>query len=269
MIQAIINQLPASILRKIGRLQYESPILGPIVRFISRSFLQGEGRIKYGLGKGLKFDATGGAAGYLLGTSEPEEQAILSQNLSCGDIFYDIGANIGFYSTLAANIVGPSGHVYAFEPCLKSAKVARKNAEINGFKHVTFFEVGVSSEPGQMSLDVNKSSSVLFRLEESQDAYGEIPVVAIDQVIVSDQIKPPTLVMIDVEGHEIEVLRGMITTLKRYTPTIMCEVHWLGEEFIKFYNSVLRPLGYVGQTFDGQPLPTESIRYHAILTCRA
>jgi FkbM family methyltransferase len=269
MLQSVISKLPPDMLRRLGRLQYESPIFGPVVQFVSKSFLQGEGIIKNGLGKGLRFDASGGAAGYLLGTSEPQEQLILSQNLMADGVFYDIGANIGFFSTLAAKIVGSNGYVYAFEPFSGSAKTARKNAKSNNFGHVTVIEAGVSSQPGRMNLDVDQPNSVLFRLSDSQDPNGDIPVITIDEFIATESAKPPTLVMIDVEGHEIEVLKGMMSTLKQYTPTIMCEVHWLGEAFTTFYESTLKPLGYSAQTFDGQPLPTESVRYHALLTHRA
>ncbi len=76
---------------------------------------------------------------------------------------------------------------------------------------------------------------------------------------------PPDILMIDIEGAEIEALSGGLLTIAEYRPTVLVEVHWLGERFLKFVDTHLRPLGYEATTYDGQPLPREPVRYHCLL----
>jgi hypothetical protein len=63
-----------------------------------------------------KFYGTRDIAGYRLGTTEPLVQASLERHLVEGDVLYDVGANVGFFSLLGARLVGPRGTVVAFEP---------------------------------------------------------------------------------------------------------------------------------------------------------
>src|SRR4051794_40762390 len=97
----VVALLPTRWVRSAGQLQFRYPLLfGPLVR-MSQGLVDRDGIIQRGLGKGLQFNATGGYPGYLFGTSESEEQSLLGKLLRPGAVFYDIGANIGFYSTLA------------------------------------------------------------------------------------------------------------------------------------------------------------------------
>ncbi len=75
-----------------------------------------------------------------------------AQYLKPGDIFYDIGANVGFFTVVAAKLVGASGKVYAFEPEAVNAATLRHNAQINKFAHVTAIEKAVSRTTGQAEL---------------------------------------------------------------------------------------------------------------------
>lgn len=221
-----------------------------------------EGPIQSGVGQGLRFCAKGGYPGYLLGTSEPEEQKILARSLALNDVFYDIGANIGFYSTLAARLVGKSGRVFAFEPFPESAQACLQNALSNGFDHVTVVEVAVGEENGLVRLELEKFSAG-HRLGSGRGI--EVPMVGIDSWRAEAGAPPPQLVMIDVEGAELSVLRGMLTTIENARPVIMVEVHWLGEAFLDFVRDSLVPVGYRATTYEGEPLPDGIVRYHALL----
>jgi FkbM family methyltransferase len=218
------------------------------------------------LGAGLRFDAAGGQPGYLLGTSEPAEQAFLAANLRPGGVFYDVGANIGFFATLAARLVGPSGHVYAFEPFPASAALVARNAELNGFQNVTVVEAAASDRGGRMPLAISSSGSQKHRLGTGPGL--EVDVVAIDEWAATSGARRPTVVMIDVEGAELQVLAGMHDLLAAQRPVICCEVHWLGEEVLEFHSSTLAPLGYELRQLDGTPPPppADRGRWHALLT---
>ena len=126
----------------LGRLQFQVPILAPLINWAGSSVRHGENVIRHGVGKGLKFDPRGGNPGYSLGTTEQAEQLLLSECLKPGDVFYDIGTNVGFFTTLGGRLVGPKGHVYGFEPFPGSAAAAAANAERNQFEHVKILPDG-------------------------------------------------------------------------------------------------------------------------------
>lgn len=262
-----MSLLPPSVLRFVGSLQFKVPLLRPVIEAGARRFAAGEAVIRYGVGAGLRFNATGSAAGYLLGTSEIEEQELLAKLLKPGDTFYDIGANVGFYSTIAARLVGPRGHVYAFEPFPPSAERILSNARLNGFTNVTVIQAAVTAQPGRVRLSIQKPRQTQQYRVRSDAAghYVEVPAISVDLYVSRHQIRGPSLVMIDVEGEEIGALRGMLATISLHLPIIMCEVHWTGVAFRRFLEANLTPLGYEATTYDGSALPIQQLRYHALL----
>ena len=261
MLRALVSALPPSVVRAIGRAQFRSPLAARLVRGAAAR-LPTTGTIRHGVGAGLRFDATGGYPGYLLGTSEPGEQAFLAEHLRAGDVFYDLGANIGFYATIAARIVGPLGHVYAFEPHPESAAAVERNAQLNDLRNVTPVAAAVSDRDGRLTLSLSESSAT-HRL--GGDAGVEVDVVALDSWVARTGSRAPTFVMIDVEGAELDVLRGMRDLLERARPVVCCEVHWLGREFPDYVERELAPLGYTLSELSGGPVPAGAERWHAAL----
>lgn len=256
-----VSLLPPRFIRAAGGLQFRLPLVGPLIGLAGRKLVAGQGRIRHGVGAGLLFDATGGFPGYLLGTSGPLEQEALASHLKPGGVFYDIGANVGFFSTIAARLVGPEGRVYAFEPSPVSARAARLNAERNGFSHVEVIEAAVSDREGWASLKAGESSATC-RVEGGG---GPVRLISLDSYAAASAMRPPDVVMIDVEGAEVEVLRGMAETIRLHRPVVLCEVHWLVEEFGRVRADIFDPLGYTAQTLTGEPLPAVPRHYNAIM----
>jgi FkbM family methyltransferase len=239
--------------------------------------------VKYGLASGVKFNAGAYNPDTSLGTYEMPVQEILSQYLEPGSIFYDIGANVGFFTILGAKIVNSSGKVYAFEPEAKNAATLRRNAKQNNFDNVTVIEKAVSKTTGEEKLWLREycgshslasddseftlkatngrelSSNNIPQQAESVPSFLKIKecvtvdTVAIDDLLQQQQIEPPTLVKIDVEGAEINVLQGMSQTLKKYHPIIIYEVDDENQEgllskrqqvddFLLFHGYEIKPL---------------------------
>lgn len=264
----LVSLLPPQLISWIGKLQFKYPVLGKIIKKLSTRLTNSEGIIKYGIGKGLRFNATGGYPGYLLGTTEAEEQKTFASFLENGGVFYDIGANIGFYTTLAGRLVGSEGQIYAFEPFPDAAEKIRYNASINDYKNIDVFEVAVSKENGEAHFAILERSSQ-NRLETREDKESTsnnitVDTVRLDDFIQNHALRLPTLVMIDIEGAEFDAIEGMEKTIKTALPVLMVEVHWLIGELHATYEKILKPLGYTIRTLDGQPLPTEPVRYHVI-----
>lgn len=263
----VASKLPPSALRWVGRAQFNYPILAPLIRIGAAQVASGNGKIANGPAKGLQIDASLGFPGYILGTTEPEQQQFLVENLGPGDVAYEVGANVGFFALLCARLVGRSGRVYAFEPLPTCAAACRGNAASNDFDQIEVFELAVSDFDGTVAIDCSQDSTALasVKRESVSEADLVVPAKQLDGVIASDQLRPPTLLMIDVEGHEIAVFRGAMQTIAEHRPTILCEVHWLGQGFIDYYESELRPLGYALKNLEGGQVPTDNVRWHAVL----
>ena len=266
MLERIAEFIPSSLLRFIGRLQYRIPVLGPTIRRAAARIASGEGVIQRGVGAGLKFRASVPVAGYRLGTTEPELQEALAEHLKKGDVVYDLGANVGFYTLLSARLVGPEGHVYAFEPYPKSAETTRHNLAINGFEHATVINKAIADKPGLEWFEMDTTPTT-FRLGENRGRKGMwVAVTSIDALLEEGEVRAPDFIKIDVEGAEKRVLLGMKTTLGLHRPTILCEVHYAVFDFEQFVVDELGPLGYDIRALDGGPIPRSGARFHVLIT---
>ena len=185
--------------------------------------------IRSGVGTGLKLNTRNASGNYIDGRNETPVQKALANCLRPGDIFYDIGANIGFFSVIAAKLVGPSGHVYAFEPVPQNAAGVQRNATLNQFRNITVFEKAVSSSTGtgKLLLAVHPGGAMLATTDGAITTdFNEsilVDLVSIDALIAEQALPPPTVVKIDVEGAELEVLRGMSRTMEQFKPVIIYE----------------------------------------------
>jgi FkbM family methyltransferase len=185
-------------------------------------------RIESGVGAGLKVRVRTNLD-YIHGTSEIPVQQALADHLAQGGVFYDIGANTGFFSLIAANIVGPKGAVYAFEPVPENADVLRRNATLNRFGHLELFPVAVADKSGEAEIFVSEwdgGAALASSPVSSPDLCGSkrVTVVTLDEFIRARQLRIPSVIKIDVEGVELSVLHGMRETIKDHKPVLMCEI---------------------------------------------
>jgi FkbM family methyltransferase len=202
-----------------------NPLARPLAR---RWYRHRDGRIMAGVGAGLWFNAGAGDLDFNLGCYEPPVQTALAAHLQPGDTFYDIGANLGFFSVLAARLVGDQGRVYAFEPVPDNARLIEHNARRNNFEQITVYEKAVSNVTGAGELRQahHVGGSALSTVAPPPDLKGLIPValVTIDELVAGGACAPPSLVKIDVEGAELAVLQGMEQTIRQHRPLILCEI---------------------------------------------
>lgn len=156
-------------------------------------------------------------------TKEPGTIAWLDQ-LKPGDVFYDIGANIGIYTLIAAQKVGPTGMVYAFEPHIINAGSLLRNVRQAGLDNVQVMTCALHTGNdffpfNYASMRAGSSGSQLGHTQsETGDAFDpkatEIKYgVTLDRLLGFGVLKPATLVKIDVDGNEVDIVRGMNTWL--------------------------------------------------------
>jgi hypothetical protein len=97
---------------------------------------------------------------YLFGVWEPRLTSWIRRRFAAGDAFVDVGANIGYYSTLASQLVGPSGRVVAIEASPSSYQSLRMNVERNGCSNVRTVNVAASHVAGRMTLYLERSTNL-------------------------------------------------------------------------------------------------------------
>ncbi len=205
-----------------------------------------------GLGTGLKFCPDKSNPDFAKGTYELPLQKAFASYVQPGNVFYDIGANIGFFTVLAAQLVGRSGQVYAFEPVPENAERVRYNAKLNRFSNVTVFQKAVSANIGEGNLLLahHSGGATLSHVGTPPDLRGamKVDLVCIDNLVEQKKMKPPTVVKVDVEGAEIDVLKGMLKTIDQYKPIIFYEVDDGNKEAFQQKSDALetfiRQLGY-------------------------
>jgi FkbM family methyltransferase len=165
----------------------------------------------------------------LQGVTEPEVQVALLQHLRPGMTFYDIGANIGFLSLLAARLVGKHGRVIAFEADPEVASRFREHVECNEFSWATLEEKAVWSESRRILFArADPKASPDRGLGHVVDSVSadtiEIDALSLDDFVRTSGVAPD-FIKCDVEGAEVEVFRGAQRLLAEKRPGILCEIH--------------------------------------------
>jgi FkbM family methyltransferase len=131
----------------------------------------------------------------------------MQQLLKTGDVVYDIGANIGYFALLESTIIGDEGHVFAVEPVPFNVDLLRQNIKINRRYNITVYDQAIGSFNGKskISLSDEMNKCTMSDLKES-DNQIEIKVQTAD--MFSRGKDKPTMLRMDVEGYEYEILKG-------------------------------------------------------------
>ncbi len=189
--------------------------------------------------KGKKWIAGSSTNGCWLGSYEYEKQLLLQKLIKEGDIFFDIGANAGFYTLLASSLVGKRGHVYAFEPVEENLRYLREHLLLNHSDNVTVIDAAVSESSGQSTFASGPNRS-MGRL--SPQGQIQVQMVTIDALIAQREVARPDFIKIDVEGGELGVLKGARLTLATFKPQIFLATH--GEAVHGGCCELLKSIGY-------------------------
>lgn len=152
---------------------------------------------------------------------ERQEQDFLNAFLRPGDIFVDVGANIGLFTLIAASRVENTGRVYAFEPCSDTHRRLVENVQLNQFGNVSTYQLALSSCSEQLEMTISRDgfgawnslarpiAGELFAIEKVQCTTWD------DFARKNDLIGQVTMIKIDVEGWEKHVLKGGTEILSR------------------------------------------------------
>lgn len=160
------------------------------------------------------------------GTYEPFETALLARLLQPGDVFLDIGANIGYHTLRAARIVGAAGHVISVEPARDNLHLLQKNIAENGLSNVTVLPVAAGRAAGRLSLyedEENKGDHRSYAIE-GRSSY-EVGVVALDDELEKLSLRP-RIVKMDIQGFEYYAIEGLERTLRSADTLLLVTEYW-------------------------------------------
>ena len=145
------------------------------------------------------------------GVYEKSETKFLNDICFKGMKVIDIGANVGYYSALTSDAVGPEGIVLAIEPDPESFKYLLKTIQASKFKNIRPFLKAASDHNNILPLFISKDNRGDNRLYKTKQKRNSIKVetIIVDELIIENEIDQIDLIKIDVQGYEPKVIRGM------------------------------------------------------------
>jgi FkbM family methyltransferase len=202
-------------------------------------------RIRSGPLRGFRWIAGSAPHGSWLGTYESHVQRLFCERVKPGDIVFDIGANVGFFTLLASKLAGPTGHVYAFEPLPRNLHYLERHLRLNGITNVTMQPLAIAAATGSARFRSGQHASMGY-LTDAGDL--EVSTVSLDDLIANGIAPRPAFIKMDIEGAESDALRGASSLLGSTGLTIVLSTHgyvqqercWSALEQAKFRIELLR-----------------------------
>jgi FkbM family methyltransferase len=196
-------------------------------------------RVLQGHLRGKKWIVGSHVHGCWLGSYELAKQLLFAKTVKPGDIVFDIGANVGFYTLLSSVLVGDSGKVVSFEPSPRNFGLLKRHVEINASHNVTLHQAAVADAPGEAMF--SDSQDAMAKL--SNEGQYKVKIVSLDDLYAAGELPRPNLLKIDVEGAEARVLNGARTLITSGPlPTIFLATH--GAQVHRECMEILRGMGY-------------------------
>jgi FkbM family methyltransferase len=139
-----------------------------------------------------------------------------------GQTVIDIGAHVGFYTLLAARLVGPAGHVIAFEPVPRNLCYLRRHLRMNDIDNVSIVGKAVGRHEGSVAFHESPDHS-MGRI--AADGALMLEAVAIDGFLAENEYFCPDCIKMDIEGGEYDALLGAKNTLAECKPILFLSTH--------------------------------------------
>ncbi len=192
------------------------------------SLSQTQVKIHYGGAKcGVRLTSTLGRALYRYGFEDPEIE-LLYRLLEPGDTFVDAGAHVGLFALIAGSRVGEGGSVIAVEPATLTYQELVANVEMNGYDWVEPVHLALGSDTGVGSLTTFAGDQAALSSFSPGARPGgrveEVRLDTIDNVLSQHHPGRVTAMKIDVEGAELDAVRGAAATLREWRPDVLIEV---------------------------------------------
>lgn len=171
--------------------------------------------------KGRKWLPSGGFK-FFSGNFEPLKTRAIQSLVHEGDVVYDIGAHVGYYTVMMSELAGPTGRVIAFEPNQFNFRHLERHIILNKCDNVRAFPVCVSNTMGTCKFKT-RCASVEGHMAEDGDM--AVDSVRLDTIVEDGTMPTPTFMKVDVEGAELSLLHGAKSLVSTCRPVILLAVH--------------------------------------------
>jgi FkbM family methyltransferase len=193
-----------------------------------------------------------------------KEIELIRRLVAAGDRAADIGANVGQFTRELAVLAGSDGHVYSFEPVGNNFRILTTMISLAKLRNVTPLHMAVGSEGGTRTMVIPTTDSFagyyLAHFDDNGSEAGRretVPTATLDELLSSETISALDFIKCDVEGAELDVLRGAATLIRNTKPGFMIEVsRATSADCFAF----LHDLGYVAYVYDGKVERVDSYR---------
>tara|TARA_X000000950_G_C13904052_1_gene656067 strand:- start:2906 stop:3616 length:711 start_codon:yes stop_codon:yes gene_type:complete len=173
------------------------------------------------------------------------EKQFYLRNIKRGDVVFDIGANIGYYSILFSKLCGKNGFVHCFEPVEDTFAILKKR--LKDINNVKINNIGAGYITKQMTISYNPSDSeksTLLNTSRSTEFHRLVSIQKLDEYGNTENIHKLDFVKCDVEGYEYHALLGMEELLRKFLPKISLEISVSKAERLRII-SLLQQIGYI------------------------
>jgi FkbM family methyltransferase len=183
-----------------------------------------EVRVRSGLAEGLRLQIDPQSQKYYWhGNWAMEIQLALKELLRPGMTFWDAGAHYGFLALIGSRLVGQTGRVVAFEPIPANYEKLKNHLAINNAANVSVEPVALSAHVGSAEMTTEHGESSTWTLKGPPvDGAATVQLSTLDEQLAKHE--PPDVIKVDVEGAEIELLRGGAELIRRHRPVVIIEI---------------------------------------------
>ena len=184
---------------------------------------------------------------------EPRTTALFERILRPGDSCVDVGAHVGYHSLVAARLVGAGGRIFSIDPQPYNCAKILTNAQLNGFANITVVAAAVAEVDGFIALK-NQSRQDKARLTLAGPGVNDgaltfvVPKITLRWLFETYELRPVTLLKIDVEGFEHEVLKGAGDAIQSIENIVFEVLPGEGADKTQAIEKMLRDFGF--QMFD-------------------
>lgn len=202
--------------------------------------------------RGKKWVVGSSSHGCWLGSYEHEKQYQFIKEVKKGDVVYDIGAHVGFYTLLSSVLVGERGTVLAFEPFPPNMAYLQRHVGMNSLRNVSLFQKAVADHNDQIEFEVHTSSSMGHLSYEKTASTISVEAISLDKFVEEQKLPWPNIVKVDIEGAEYRFLLGARQLLTNRPVKLFLATH--GTEVHKQCLNFLQALGYTIKNLEDKPL---------------
>ena len=200
---------------------------------------------------------------------EPETTKLIKNIIHEGDVGIDLGANIGYFTMLMANLVGTSGKIFSFEPEPQNFEILQKNIKQNHLKNVVANQSAIGDINGKIKLYLSNTNAGWHKVFPKQfidyevsDKNIDVKICSLDKEFIDKKID---FIKMDIEGYEHEALKGMKKTILKNKPIFLIEYN--DQNIKKIYKCLNGYKAYIFDVYNNnfKEITLKNLKKHKIL----